>query len=101
MIMMNLIMWLFISYGMSNIMVFGSIFNTPREWITRKSEWFGKLVNCMMCLPFYVGIFMSLVLGGLTNKFFPCPWYMCLFFDAVLTSGLVYSFNVLVEKLEK
>ena len=101
MIMMNFIMWLFISYGMSNIMVFGSIFNTPREWITRKSEWFGKLVNCMMCLPFYVGIFMSLVLGGLTNKFFICPWYMGLFFDAVLTSGLVYSFNVLVEKLEK
>jgi hypothetical protein len=54
-----------------------------------------------MCFPFYVGVFMSLVLGGLTNKFFPCPWYMCLFFDAVLTSGLVYSFNVLVEKLEK
>ena len=70
---MNFIMWLFISYGISNIIVYGSIFNGLREWVSKKSEWFGKLITCMMCLPFYTGIFMSLVLGGLTNKFFPCP----------------------------
>jgi MFS family permease len=101
MIMIKLMMWLFISYGFSNIVVYGSIFTKPRDWITKRSEWWGKLINCMMCFPFYVGVLMSLVLGGLTNKFFPCPWYVCLFFDAVLTSGLVYSFNVLVEKMEK
>ena len=101
MIMMNFIMWLFISYGISNIIVYGSIFNGLREWVSKKSEWFGKLITCMMCLPFYTGIFMSLVLGGLTNKFFPCPWYVCLFFDAVLTSGTNYALNVLVEYLEE
>jgi hypothetical protein len=71
---MLMLFWILASYGMSNIIVYGSIFNEPREWISKKSEWFGKLVNCMMCLPFYTGLFMSLVLGGLTNKFIKSDW---------------------------
>lgn len=98
---MLMLFWILASYGMSNIIVYGSIFEGPREWIGKKSQWFYKLFNCMMCLPFYTGIFMSLVLGGLTNKFIPCPWYMCLFFDAVFTSGTNYVLNVLVEYLEE
>jgi len=98
---MLMLFWILTSFGFSQICVYGSIFEKQREWISKKSEWFGKLVNCMMCLPFYTGLIMSLIFGGLTNKFFPCPWYVCLFFDAVFTSGTNYTLNVLVEFLEE
>ena len=52
---MELLIWLLAAYGMSQILVYGSIFDTPREWITKKSKFFGDLLGCMMCTSTWVG----------------------------------------------
>ena len=36
--MVQLLLWMIIAYGLSNIVVYGSIFNGPREFIRKWSE---------------------------------------------------------------
>ena len=54
---MDLLYFILCSYGMTQIIIFGSIFNSMRptkEWLSG----FGKLFHCPMCMGFWVGIFL-------------------------------------------
>ena len=90
---MELLIWLLAAYGMSQILVYGSIFDTPREWITKKSKFFGDLLGCM--------IFFSLVLWSPTLQFDLCIPYSNVFFDGMLASGGVWAINAIVEWFEQ
>ena len=98
---MILLFWVLAAYGMTTIIVYGSIFEKFRSWVISLSTFFGKLVTCMMCMSFWVGAFMSLTLKGLTNHYFTAPWYMYLFYDACLTSGAVWAINAIIEFFEE
>jgi hypothetical protein len=98
---MILLFWILAAYGMSTILVYGSIFDNQRAWIKRKSKFFGDLISCMLCTPTWVGFFMSIVFGGLTNHYLPCPWYACLFFDGMFTAGSVWALNGIIEFFEE
>jgi len=97
---METLIWILAAYGMSQILVFGSIFDTTREWITKKSTFFGDLLSCMMCTSTWVGFFMSLF-------FSPTTWFwgvhpsFGLFFDGMLASGSVWAINAIVEWFEE
>jgi hypothetical protein len=43
-------LWVFTAYGMSTILVYGSIFENARTLIKKKSRFFGDLLSCMMCI---------------------------------------------------
>jgi hypothetical protein len=98
---MILLFWMIAAYGMTNILVWGSIFEKQREWIKRHSKFFGDLIGCTLCTGTWVGFFFSLVLGGLTNHYFNCHWLVCLFFDGMFTAGAVWAINSLVEFFEE
>ncbi len=51
---MTLIWFCLISYGLTQILVYGKIFNSIRP----KQGWFGDLFSCPMCTGFWVGIFL-------------------------------------------
>ena len=52
---MELILIILVSYGISNIIVFGSIFESLRDYaMAFNPNFFGKLLTCMMCTPFRV-----------------------------------------------
>ena len=54
---MDLIYFILIAYGMTQILIFGSIFNKIRP----SKSWlggFGKLFHCPMCMGFWVGVFL-------------------------------------------
>ena len=95
------LVWAIMAYGMSTILVYGSIFDTQRAWIKRNSNFFGTLIGCMLCTSTWVGFFMSLVFGGLTNHYFQIPWYTTLFFDGMFTAGAVWAINGIVEFFEE
>ena len=62
---MKLLIFLLIAYGISNILVFGSIFKSWRNfWSNVNPNFFGTLFTCMICLPTYVGFFGSLLMIG-------------------------------------
>ena len=109
---MELLLFILIAYGMSNIIVFGSIFDSFRTyWQDKSPNFFGKLFSCMMCLPTWVGFFLSLVYFSPTlhygmedinffNLFTIHKELSSVFFDGMLASGSVWLIHTLQEHFE-
>ena len=97
---METLIWILAAYGMSQILVFGSIFDTTREWITKKSTFFGELLSCMMCTSTWVGFFFSLEFYSPTLSMITIP-YSNIFFDGMLASGGVWAINAIIEWFEE
>jgi hypothetical protein len=110
---MNTLLFILISYGFSNIVVYGSIFNGLRTFLDKLSpNFWGKLFNCMMCFPTWVGFFLSLTffsptiyygLEDLTvfNLFVIPKEYSSIFFDGVLASGTTWLLHTGQEMMER
>ena len=45
-------------YGLCYILMYGSIFNRPRNFLMRKFRWFRRLITCPLCTGFWCGAFM-------------------------------------------
>ena len=97
---MEIFIWILAAYGMSNILVFGSIFENLRNWLIKKSEFFGDLIQCMMCTSTWVGFFFSLAFFSPTAELITIP-YTSIFFDGMLASGSVWAINAMVEWFEE
>jgi hypothetical protein len=89
------------SYGMTSILVWGSIFENQRNWIKNKSNFFGDLISCTLCTGTWVGFFLSLCLGGLSTMYFDMHWLPAIFFDGMFTAGSVWTINSIVEYFEE
>lgn len=96
-----LFFWSFMAYGMTSIIVWGSIFEKPREWIVNHSKFFGTLVTCTLCTSTWVGFFLSICLGGLSDKIFEINPLVSIFFDGMFTAGIVWAINSFVEFFEE
>lgn len=105
---MELLLIILVTYGISNIIVYGSIFENLREYAEFKSpDFFGKLLSCMMCTPFWVGFVLSSVSNITGNENFS-PFYgngfenvyISLFLDSCLLSGTTWLIHTIQEKLE-
>jgi len=97
---MEIFIWILTAYGMSNILVFGSIFENLRNWLIKKSEFFGDLIQCMMCTSTWVGFFFSLAFFSPTAELTNIP-YTSWFFDGMLASGSVWAINAIIEWFEE
>ena len=98
---MILLFYIIAAYGMTSIIVWGSIFESTREWIKSKSKFFGDLVSCTLCTSTWVGFFMSLFLGSLSTQYFNTVWFINLFFDGMVTAGGVWALNAIIEFFEE
>jgi len=99
--MVLLILWAFIAYGLTSILVWGSIFESTRLFIKRHSKFFGDLISCTLCTSTWVGFFMSICLGGLTTRILDIHWLPSIFFDGMFTAGFVWTINSIVEFFEE
>jgi len=97
---MEIFIWIIAAYGMSNILVFGSIFENLREFLIKKSTFFGDLIQCMMCTSTWVGFFFSVVFFSPTLELVVIP-YTNWFFDGMLASGSVWAINAIIEWFEE
>lgn len=106
---MNLILFVLVCYGVSNIIIFGSIFNSFRAyWNKTSPNFFGKLFTCMICLPTYVGFFISIG-AHLTGLYQFSPFasiglnipLIAIFLDGCLASGSVWILHTLQEHFER
>jgi hypothetical protein len=97
---MILLFWVLAAYGMTSILVWGSIFEPMRIFIKKHSKFFGDLIECTLCTSTWVGFFMSLVLGSLSKQFFDNFFIVNLFFDGMLTAGSVWALNAIIEYYE-
>jgi hypothetical protein len=110
------ILWSIISYGMTTILVYGKIFNTLREKINNLSKiefsykilnvipntfkFIDTLINCVLCTSTWVGFFLSFVLYSPNKDYFGDNFFN-LFFDGVLSAGIVWAINSIIEFFEE
>ena len=97
---MEILIWILAAYGMSQILVYGSIFDKPRDWITEHSTFFGDLLGCMMCTSTWIGFFFSVTFYSPTETMTMIP-YTNIFVDGMLASGSVWALNAIVEWFEE
>lgn len=96
-----IIFWIIAGYGMTSILVWGSIFERARTFIKKHSKFFGDLISCTLCTATWVGFFMSLMLGGLINTWIELSMFPTMFFDGMFTAGAVWAINAIVEFFEE
>jgi len=110
--MTQLILWIIIAYGLSNIVVYGSIFNGPRnkinklaenEWTSFNGIWvfISNMIKCMMCFGFHCGWFLSITIYSPTYQILEVTPWASWFFDAFLSSGAVWAINGIIEWFEE
>jgi hypothetical protein len=89
------------AYGMTTILVYGSIFENVRTWIKAKSKFFGDLISCMLCTSTWVGFFLSIVTSGFSEHLFDLNKFVGVFLDGMFTAGIVWAINGIVEFFEE
>lgn len=109
--MTSLLVWIIMAYGMSNILVYGSIFNAPRALIhvwadsNMPMNSFGKflkdMLSCMMCSSTWVGFFFGLFAYSPTHEFLDISKYGSWFLDGMVASGSVWAINSIIEWFEE
>jgi len=109
--MTQLVLWMIMAYGLSNIVVYGSIFNGPREVIRKWSEGsypfsdFGTFIknmtSCMMCFGFHCGWFFSITVYSPVHELLGVTPLASWFFDSMLSSGSTWAINSIIEWFEQ
>lgn len=57
----NLICWVLGVFGAANGIAVSALMQPFRDWVGKKSNFFYKLVTCVMCLGFWLGFLASFV----------------------------------------
>ena len=109
--MIQFIVWSFLIYGFSNILVYGKIFNTPRDYIKLQSEkesflqgfyiFLRDMLSCMMCAPVWLGFFFGIFLFSPISNFLEVHPLVSWFFDGILASGTTWMINSVIEWFEE
>ena len=105
------LIWILIAYGMSNILIYGSIFEPQRNFIKDLGyseipfrgvfKFISDLISCMMCTSTWVGFFLSLTFFSPTQTLFGINQWYSIFLDGMLSSGSVWMINSIVEWFEE
>jgi hypothetical protein len=108
---MNLLIWAIVAYGMTNILVYGSIFNNLRNKIHRWGEnkgllsglglFLSGLISCVLCTSTWVGFFLSLAYFSPNNEIVGLNKFLSVFFDGMLSAGFVWGINAIIEWFEE
>ena len=109
---MNLVIWAMVAYGMTNILVYGSIFNGFRQSIHNWGNnefapfnFLGKflsgLISCVLCTGTWIGFFLSLAYFSPNVDIIGLNKFLSVFFDGMLSAGLVWAINAVIEWFEE
>ena len=110
--MTQLFLWMILAYGLCNIVVYGSIFNGPRNKLNELSldtdsylhdfwVFIKEMTSCMMCFGFHTGWFLSFFVFSPVHAILGVSPYFSWFFDAFLSSGSVWAINSIIEWFEE
>jgi len=87
--MINFILFLFGSVGMTHIIIDGSIFDIPRKFLKKYlPEYLHNLFECYMCCGFWCGVIMGCLVVSNNNPF--------IVFACGCTSSLLSHFHATV-----
>jgi len=93
--MMDLLYFVLASWGITQIIVYGSVFESTRVRVEKKSNWFGALFRCPMCTGFWVGAFLFGI-NGFTELFNYEYNVANSFILSCLASATSYALNTII-----
>jgi hypothetical protein len=114
-LLITFISYIFLLYGLSNLVVFANgpfhVFEKWRNFSHNIHEQFGELFTCMMCFSTWVGLALSLI----NNLIFPtvsftafniilgsvAPWWFIAILDMGFASAVVWLLHQLEEMMER
>ena len=112
--MINIFVYALFAYGLSNLLVYGMGPYNMLDWVRRMSKKvfgrLGEVLDCMMCTSANIGWIVSLLnILYISVPLTPMmvlyqnalPWYVIIFGDLCITSGLVWLINTVQEALER
>lgn len=110
--MIQLIIWSLIIYGMSNILVYGSIFNNFRNTIERWGNnpsvpfhgffhFVREMLRCMLCTPVWIGFIFGFFIFSPAFEYLNISEYISWFFDGCMASGITWIINSIIEWFEE
>jgi hypothetical protein len=110
--MIAIVVWSLVIYGMSNILVYGSILNgfrnTIERWGNNPSTPFNKvfhfireMLRCMLCTPTWLGFFFGFLIYSPTYTYLNVSEYYSWFLDGTLASGTTWIINSIIEWFEE
>ena len=91
-------------YGITSIIVQSKLFKPFREWVENKSVFLGKLINCMLCSGFWIGLITILVFNmspaySFLGEYSLLPEFatrcFCAIFDGAFIASMVYHINLI------
>jgi len=108
---MDILIWFFLAYGFTNIMVWGSIFAGMRNKIAELGDnilfplfpvfkFTSGILACVMCCSTWIGFFLGALIYSPTHEHFGLTTDISWFFDGLLASGAVWAINAIVEWYE-
>lgn len=98
---MEIIIWIFIAYGITSIINWGSIFDSPRDWLKRNIPILGEMLTCTLCTATWVGFIMSIILGSITQNYIESHYLVNIFLDGMFTAGSIWALNAIIEYFEE
>lgn len=110
--MVKILVWFILSYGLMNIVVFSSIFSGFRNGLKKWGEnpfmplqsvgnFLAELTSCPMCFSTWGGFFLSIFVYSPINTLFGIKPELSWFFDGILSSGAVWAINSIIEWFEE
>ena len=110
--MTSLVIFMLVAYGMTTILVYGSIFNGLRNFIHNwgnsdymafngLGKFISELIKCMLCTSTWVGFFLSLTFFSPIHNIIGLNEYFSVFFDGMLSAGFVWAINSVIEWFEE
>jgi hypothetical protein len=103
---MNLFIFILICYGACNNLIFGSLFEGYRKFLSK----FGtggyslyKLFTCCMCLSTWMGFVMSAILIAFNSQppLVTNNLYLTIFLNGLLSAGGVWLLHTIQETFER
>lgn len=88
---MNIIWFCLVSYGLTQMLVYGKIFDNIRPTEGK----LGELFCCTMCMGFWVGLFLWMI-SGFTELFNYDSSIVTGFLLACASSGVSYAFSTVL-----
>lgn len=111
--MIQLVIFMLVAYGMTTILVYGSIFNGLRNLIHKAGsddgffltrpvfKFLSELIQCPLCVSTWVGFFLSLTFFSPAHNFIGLNEYFSVFFDGMFSAGSVWAINAIIEWFEE
>ena len=90
---MQLLWFMLAAFGLTQILVYGKIFDKYRPTKEDYRGW-GEIFHCPMCMGFWVGVFLFIV-NGFTELFTFDYNLINLFICGSVSSGTSYAMNML------